>query len=300
MSQHNREIKSSIFADLFGDDEFVGKRNFLSLYNAIHGTNLKLEETQIERKTIDQAVYRTFRNDVSMLINGRLIVFVEHQSTLNYNMPLRFLEYFVHILYGIVPSKARYRKNLFKIPTPEFYIFYNGKEDAPLEKELHLSEAFCVPQEKPYCELTVQFKNLNGIGAEKLPVIQNCDTLKEYCRFMDIIFQHLAGLNAKSEKEKIRQCYDDAIREALAKNILPDYLPRKITEVKNMFLDPYDYDTDIEVQREEAREEGAEQKAIEAAQNLLREGDSLEKIARCTGLPLEKVLELQKELAVLA
>ena len=67
-----------------------------------------------------------------------------------------------------------------------------------------------------------------------------------------------------------------------------------------MFLDPYDYDTDIEVQREEAREEGAEQKAIEAAQNLLREGDSLEKIARCTGLPLEKVLELQKELAVLA
>ena len=63
-----------------------------------------------------------------------------------------------------------------------------------------------------------------------------------------------------------------------------------------MFLDPYDYDTDIEVQREEARE----QKAIEAAQNLLREGDSLEKIARCTGLPLEKVLELQKELAVLA
>ena len=63
-----------------------------------------------------------------------------------------------------------------------------------------------------------------------------------------------------------------------------------------MFLDPYDYDTDIEVQREEARE----LKAIEAAQNLLREGDSLEKIARCTGLPLEKVLELQKELAVLA
>ena len=63
-----------------------------------------------------------------------------------------------------------------------------------------------------------------------------------------------------------------------------------------MFLDPYDYDTDIEVQREEAREE----KAIEAAQNLLREGDSLDKIVRCTGLPLEKVLELQKELTALA
>ena len=117
---------------------------------------------------------------------------------------------------------------------------------------------------------------------------------------MDIIFQHLAGLKTKSDKEKIRQCYDDAIREALANNILPDYLPRKITEVKNMFLDPYDYDTDIEVQREEAREEGAEQKAIEAAQNLLKRNIAPEIIAECTGLSLEKVLELQKELAVLS
>lgn len=50
MIQENREIKSSVFADLFGDDELDGKRNFLSLYNAIHGTNLKLEETTIEYK----------------------------------------------------------------------------------------------------------------------------------------------------------------------------------------------------------------------------------------------------------
>ena len=45
-----------------------------------------------------------------------------------------------------------------------------------------------------------------------------------------------------------------------------------------------------------AKREGAEQKAIEAAQNLLRENISPETIARCTGLSLEKVLELQKEL----
>ena len=27
----NREIRSSVFADLFGDDELVGKKNFLAL-----------------------------------------------------------------------------------------------------------------------------------------------------------------------------------------------------------------------------------------------------------------------------
>lgn len=44
--------------------------------------------------------------------------------------------------------------------------------------------------------------------------------------------------------------------------------------------------------REIGHEEGAQQKALEAATELLKEGDSPEKIARCIGLPLEKVKEL--------
>ncbi len=48
----------------------------------------------------------------------------------------------------------------------------------------------------------------------------------------------------------------------------------------------------------DGKQEGARQKAIEAAENFLREGDSPEKVARCIGLPLEKVLELQKSITV--
>ena len=44
--------------------------------------------------------------------------------------------------------------------------------------------------------------------------------------------------------------------------------------------------------------DGKNAKAIEVAESLLREGDSPEKIARCIGLPLEKVLELQKSISV--
>ena len=61
------------------------------------------------------------------------------------------------------------------------------------------------------------------------------------------------------------------------------------------------HDRDItRAAKREGIAEGAENAKLEAAQNLLKEGDSPEKIARCTGLSLEKVLELQKELAVLA
>jgi len=54
------------------------------------------------------------------------------------------------------------------------------------------------------------------------------------------------------------------------------------------------HDFDI---REEAKEEGAQQKAIEAAINLIKmKVLSPEQIAQAQGLPLQKVLELQQQL----
>ena len=57
------------------------------------------------------------------------------------------------------------------------------------------------------------------------------------------------------------------------------------------------HDRDItRMAKQEGILEGTQQKAIETAIALLKEGDSPEKIARCTELPLEKVLELQEQI----
>ena len=55
----------------------------------------------------------------------------------------------------------------------------------------------------------------------------------------------------------------------------------------------YDYATDIEVQREEAFEKGEYQAKIETAKNMLLYGDSVEKISKVTGLPLETIQSLK-------
>ena len=253
MVQENREIKSSVFADLFGDDELDGKKNFLSLYNAIHGTNLKLEETTIEHKKIPQSICKPYDNDISMLINGRLIVLVEHQSTPNENMPLRCLEYYVHLLYGIIPAKARYHESLVKIPTPEFYVFYNGQRKTENEYIMKLSDAFWETQVEPSCEL------------KETPT-----------------------------KDEQKTCYERAIREAISKNILVDYLTRKGTAVINMFTDEYDYNLDIQAKMEDA----TLRKAVEDATNMLRKRYPASDISEITGIPLEQVLELQKQIPV--
>ncbi len=300
MPVENREIKSGVFADLFGDDEKDGKKNFLSLYNAIHGTSFKIEDTVIEQKKIPQAVYKTFYNDVSMLINGRLIVLIEHQSTPNKNMPLRCLEYYVHLLYGIVPAKARYRDKLYKIPAPEFYVFYNGAKKAEKECTLKLSDAFIEAQKEVMCEVKVKFVNIRGKEGENLPVVRNCGILKQYCEFMEIVFRHQTQLKDLPTNEEMQGCYEKAINEAISRGILADYLTRKGTEVKNMFIGEYDYELDMQVKAEEAREDGIEEgrneKAIEDASEFLKENISPEIIAKCVKLPLEKIQQLRVQL----
>ena len=63
-----------------------------------------------------------------------------------------------------------------------------------------------------------------------------------------------------------------------------------------MLCAKYDYKMDIAVKQEEAYEDGAHDNAVKNAKNLLKEGDSPEKIARCTGLPLEDVQKLADEM----
>ena len=306
----NKEIKSTVFADLFCDDEKDGKKNFLSLYNAIHGTELTLEETHLESRRITQAIYKTFSNDISMMVNGRLVVLIEHQSTVNANMPLRCLEYYVHLLYGIVPHRARYKEALYRIPTPEFYVFYNGRKPAPSEGTLRLSDAFLEPQEAPQCELTVRFTNI-GPGREqggrkgggKLPIVEKCGILGEYCKFMEIVAQkqsELRGAGSRSSEEAFG-AYEEAIKEAISRGILADYLRRRSTEVINMFIGEYDYDEDMAVKAEEAREagleEGAHDNAIQNALNFLKmKVLTVQQIAQGTGLPLTEVQKLAESI----
>ena len=62
-----------------------------------------------------------------------------------------------------------------------------------------------------------------------------------------------------------------------------------------MLIAEYSYETDIEVQREEAFEEGAEQTKIQTAKKMITMGLTLEQIAQATDLSFEKVQQLAEE-----
>ena len=61
-----------------------------------------------------------------------------------------------------------------------------------------------------------------------------------------------------------------------------------------MLLTEYDYDTDIAVQRQEAYEDDAQQKAIETAKNALKMDVPIKQISTLTGLSIEEIQALVK------
>ena len=288
MSTANRKYKDSVFVDLFSEDE-KAKENFLSLYNALHGTNLQLS-CPVENIKLDNVMYMNIVNDVSCLVDNKIIVLAEHQSTINENMPLRFLQYIARLYEKLQAPADRYLRKLSKIPTPEFYVFYNGREDYPEMITLKLSDAFITKPEQMPLDLEVKVYNINkSKGAE---VLSRCKTLDEYSLFIEEV-----RIQTQLDPEN---GFTNAVKICIEKGILKEYLQRKSREVINMLIAEYDYDTDIAVQREEAGKiafakgisQGAYQNKLETAKNLTEMGFAVEAIVKATGLSLEEVVHL--------
>ena len=284
MSKNKRNYKDSVFVDLFSEDE-KAKENFLSLYNALHNTALKDTE-QLKNIRLDQVLYMAFYNDVSYLVDNKIIVLAEHQSTINPNMPLRCLEYVSRLYEALFESKEKYSRKLLKIPTPEFYVFYNGEEPFPCDKTIKLSDAFIEQNEQHNLELSVKVININR--QNRHPVLEKCKTMQEYSIFVETV--------RKWKEIDPQNGFEKAVEECISNDILREYLKRKTKEVLNMLLAEYDYETDIAVQRAEEREiafaEGAYQNKLETAAAFKRLGVDIAKIAQGTGLSREEIENL--------
>ena len=264
-TKNNRKYKDSVFVDLFGED-ITANENAISLYNSLYDTNLTLNDTKIDKLTIDNVLYLNLKNDVSFKVGNNVLVLAEHQSTINYNMPLRNLMYIGRIYETVTDIQDRYKKNLVKVPYPAFYTFYNGIEDYPKEKVLKLSDAYMINNDKPMLELFVKVININV--NKKHEILSKCDVLNQYSMFIDKVRQY--------RKTGQKNYMEVAIKECINSNILSEYLSRKGRDVMNMLTAEYDYEMDMRVNREEAmnigRQQGRKEGLLEGRQKGLLEG----------------------------
>jgi hypothetical protein len=95
-------------------------------------------------------------------------------------MPLRMLLYIAREYERITASKNLYKENMFRIPTPEFIVLYNGKKKFPDYKEMKLSDSFELKNDSCFLELVVKAYNINkGMNVEianRSPVLNGYET----------------------------------------------------------------------------------------------------------------------------
>jgi hypothetical protein len=252
MENVNRNHKNSVFSSLFSTPDILRE-----LYSAIEGIPIP-PDIPIDINTLSNVLFMNQINDVSFLIDKRLVVLIEHQSTINENLPYRLLEYVTQIYKKIVDKEKKYQKNLMKIPKPEFIVLYNGTDDYPDYTELKLSDAFMDIEglkltgiDKIPLELIVLVYNINhGHNPE---ILKKCESLYGYSFFINKIREY------KAKGLTLEESVNPVIEYCIKNNILKEYLEIHASEVINMIFGEYDREMDIAVNRREAREEGLEE-----------------------------------------
>lgn len=224
----HRQIKDRLFRFLFEKD----REALLQLYNALNGTNYK-DSSLLQVVTIESAVYVVMKNDLAFIIAGVLNLY-EHQSTVNPNMPVRFLIYLAQEYQGIIEKaqESLYGSKQILLPTPHCVVFYNGKQDIPEEQTLKLSDAFENKEQKADVELTVKVLNINY--GHNSHLMEQCKILEEYAKFVSITRQFASDATDR------KAALNDAILYCIQNHILEEFLRKYRTEVLGMLLEEFD------------------------------------------------------------
>ena len=285
----NREYKDRLFRFVFGAEE--NKAYLLSLCNAVSGTNYT-DVDDIEITTLSDAIYIKMKNDISFLIDSQMNLF-EHQSTFNPNMPLRGIEYFAELYGNYIKANGLniYVNSLQKIPTPRYFVFYNGTEEQPDVVKLKLSDAFQIPDDSGEFEWTATMININYGHNQKL--LEKCQPLHEYACFIKLVREYSQTMNLK-------EAIGLAVEQVKEWECIGDFLYRWKSEVSVMLLTEFDqksYDNGlIKVGVERGKKEGIEEERMKNIRNMFTLNLPPEIIAKTCEVSVDYVLDLKKDL----
>ncbi len=252
----NRKIRDTVFCHFMSNESHL-----LSLCNALNDTGYD-ESSDITINTLEGSFFSNIKNDISFLLNNLMVVLIEHQTTINPNMPLRFLSYVDELYkrYTSTSHKKIYGDDLLKIPAPEFYVFYDGNDTSFEQQTLKLSNAFETQSDK--LELTVHVYNLaDGMNDE---LKRKCLPIGEYSIFSNA-YKHF-----RQQKMEIDHAVDEAIKYCLENNVMVDYLKNNQKEVIDMFGFEWNEKEEREALLEIGEERGRLEGKIESIKELMR------------------------------
>ena len=188
-------------------------------------------------------------------------------------MPLRGLEYF-SVLYSNYIDREDggrsllYGSRLIRIPTPRYYVFYNGTRKQSAQIEYRLSDAYSKDGD---VEVIAHVININKYGGAGLT--ESCKPLSDYS---ELIYRIRRNNDKGMDKEEaVRDAVDSCIRDGILTDVLTKDKDRvisslltELTQEEIEFLREHE----VEEGRKEGREIGHEEGLKEGREEGLKEG----------------------------
>jgi hypothetical protein len=280
--------KDSLFRSLFNDEAAA-----LELYNSIKGTHYDLHTSDIEINTLPETFFTHEKNDVSFLLDKKLIIICEHQSTINENMPLRFLPYISRLFENCIPDKTMvYQHKRILLPAPEFIVLYNGVRPYADKSWMKLSDAYLMKPGKARLELLVRVYNINA--GHNADVVKKSTTLSGYVVFVELVRGFKEEEQAAHPELSTKEWNEGALRRAISyckeQGILGHFWGTISMEEELMIASEWNMEDALAVRYREGREEGREEgidigegKGIKLVLSLLEQGYTVEEVRHQLG-----------------
>ena len=280
MANFKSKYRDSVFRSYF--DEPV---RLLSLCNAILDTNYTNPD-ELNINTLDGLFFDKQKNDISCTIDNHFLVLIEHQSTVNKNMPFRCLSYVAELLNNLILDKDKlYHQTLIYFPSPRFVVLYNGDKHEPLQRKMRLSDSFY--GDSSSIELIVSVYNINYGLPQTL--LKKCSYLNDYSTLVGKVKE---GINlGLSQRDAISR----AVKFCIDNGLMKGYLEFNAQEVLNMLALEWNMDNALHARFQDGLQQGENLKAEAVAIKLIRRGRPLQEIQEDTDLPMERIHQLAKD-----
>ena len=268
-----RKTKDSVFLDLFQNKSYL-----LKLYKTLHPEDTTATEDSLTNVTIENVLTDNLYNDLGFIVDNKLMILVEAQSTWTMNILVRVLLYLAQSYHEYFQrtSQNYYKSRKVKMPRPELYIIYTGNKGRKPDK-IALSKEF--------------FEGVDIDIEVKAKVIYESDTndiINQYIIFCKVFNEQTKqhGMTRKAIIETIRICKD--------RNVLKEYLAQREKEVVTIMMSLFDEE---QIMKSFIRSDRPDE-AKETAERMIKMGKlSLEEIAECVpSLSIDELKELEAEI----
>ena len=268
-----RTAKNSVFLDLFQIKSYL-----LKLYKTLHPEDTTATEDSLTDITIENVLTDNLYNDLGFIVNDKLMILIEAQSTWTMNILVRVLLYLAQSYHEYFQrtSQNYYKSRKVKMPKPELYVIFTGDKGRKPDK-ISLSKEFF---EGADIDIEVKAKVIYESDQDNI--------INQYIIFCKVFNEQTGqhGMTQKAVSETIRICKD--------RNVLKEYLLEREKEVVTIMMSLFNEEEILK----SFIESEIHDEARETAERMIKDGElSLEKIARyIPSLSMDELKQLEAEI----